>query len=435
MSVADYNVSAALNTSISGIAIGPNAPRENIDDSIRQMMADIKSYSLEFGVKDYGTLASGATSGNSIEKTISGNASGTSDFRGNVFKVLAQGANSYSQVNVANIQSEMRHTAGTVTFSYGIQGFNRLGLAGSTTGNVTTSRGIEWHTANEGSGDISAAYNFLSGDVDLIDGTGDIDVMNGFFCQNQGHATRVTTRAVAFGCADFTSGAPISAAFYSEMGSGTGKYTLYSTGSAPSVHPGGLMIGGSTAGTEKLEVVGFVKAYNSGSPTAGSLHELASNNNDYVAHIRNSNASAPQGIRLRFTGASPNNTTQAALLFEDSTQTRAVMWSNGDWVNNNNSYGAISDATLKENIIDAPSFINNFRKRRFVSYNLIGQDDKLFGVVAQEEVDISPNLVSVNDDGKLSYNYAGLAVETAATVKELILIIDRLESRIKELED
>lgn len=194
------------------------------------------------------------------------------------------------------------------------------------------------------------------------------------------------------------------------------------------------MIGGSTAGTEKLEVVGFVKAYNSGSPTAGSFHEFASNNNDYVAHIRNSNASAPQGLRVRFTGASPNNTTQAALLFEDSTQTRAVMWSNGNWVNNNNSYGAISDATLKENIIDAPSFINNFRKRRFVSYNLIGQDDKLFGVVAQEEVDISPNLVSVNDDGKLSYNYSGLAVETAATVKELILIVDRLASRIKELE-
>ena len=110
------------------------------------------------------------------------------------------------------------------------------------------------------------------------------------------------------------------------------------------------------------------------------------------------------------------------------------MWSNGNWVNNNNSYGAISDATLKENIIDAPSFINNFRKRRFVSYNLIGQDDKLFGVVAQEELDISPNLVSVNDDGKLSYNYSGLAVETAATVKELILIVDRLASRIKELE-
>lgn len=91
MSVADYNVSAALNTSISGIAIGPNAPRENIDDSIRQMMADIKSYSLEFGVKDYGTLASGATSGNSIEKTISGNVSGTSDFRGMFSRFLLRG--------------------------------------------------------------------------------------------------------------------------------------------------------------------------------------------------------------------------------------------------------------------------------------------------------------------------------------------------------
>ncbi len=41
MPIADYNVSASLNTLISGIYIGPDAPRANIDDAIRQIMADL----------------------------------------------------------------------------------------------------------------------------------------------------------------------------------------------------------------------------------------------------------------------------------------------------------------------------------------------------------------------------------------------------------
>lgn len=41
MSLNDYNASASSNTSISGINIAPNCPRENIDNAIRQIMADL----------------------------------------------------------------------------------------------------------------------------------------------------------------------------------------------------------------------------------------------------------------------------------------------------------------------------------------------------------------------------------------------------------
>lgn len=41
MAINDYSTSASSNTSISGINIAPNCPRENIDNAIRQLMADI----------------------------------------------------------------------------------------------------------------------------------------------------------------------------------------------------------------------------------------------------------------------------------------------------------------------------------------------------------------------------------------------------------
>lgn len=41
MAINDYNASASSNTSISGINIGPNCPRANIDNAIRQIMADL----------------------------------------------------------------------------------------------------------------------------------------------------------------------------------------------------------------------------------------------------------------------------------------------------------------------------------------------------------------------------------------------------------
>lgn len=47
MPVKDYSVTPSSNTSINGIAIGEGAPRANMNDAIRQLMADMKSKALE----------------------------------------------------------------------------------------------------------------------------------------------------------------------------------------------------------------------------------------------------------------------------------------------------------------------------------------------------------------------------------------------------
>ncbi len=63
MPIADYNVSASLNTLISGIYIGPDAPRANVDNAIRQLMADLASGLADLSVnpRTFGAVFDGVT--------------------------------------------------------------------------------------------------------------------------------------------------------------------------------------------------------------------------------------------------------------------------------------------------------------------------------------------------------------------------------------
>ena len=394
----------------------------------------------KIGTKDLGTLAAGGTIDVNPNKTFIGHSGGTTDFRAWADKVTANGANAIAQVNVRNTQLELTSTGG-VTFAYGTQGYIRAGLAGAGAVNVTTARGFEHHIANEGTGEINDAFNFLAGDIDLIDGTGNINSAHGFYCQNQGHATRVPTRAVGFGCADFTAGAARTAAFYSEMSSGTNKYTLYAGAAAPSVHPGLVSVGSSTDPVDALEVRGgYLKASADATFHAtGSYHELRSANGTFAAFVSNKNASTPEGLRIIFPAAAPNNTTQHFLYFDDSSTVRFKVFSNGNVVNSNNSYGAVSDAKLKRDVRDAGSQWADIKAIRFRKYKLIadGEDAKeQLGVIAQELEQVSPGLVSESPDETgttKSVSYSVLYLKAVKALQEAMSRIEALEADVQAM--
>ena len=76
-----------------------------------------------------------------------------------------------------------------------------------------------------------------------------------------------------------------------------------------------------------------------------------------------------------------------------------IVWTNGNVVNTNNSYGSLSDAKLKENIVDASSQWNDIKDLRVRNYNFIeGQTHTQIGVVAQEVETVSPGLVTESPD-------------------------------------
>jgi hypothetical protein len=121
------------------------------------------------------------------------------------------------------------------------------------------------------------------------------------------------------------------------------------------------------------------------------------------------------------------------------------VFSNGNLVNTNNSYGAISDIKLKENIVDANSQWDDFKALQVRNYNFKeGQTHTQIGLIAQEVELVSPGLVTEspdrdedgNDLGTVtkSVNYSVLYMKAVKALQEAMERIETLETRLTALE-
>ena len=117
------------------------------------------------------------------------------------------------------------------------------------------------------------------------------------------------------------------------------------------------------------------------------------------------------------------------------------IYSNGNIQNINNSYGALSDIKLKENIVDANSQWDDLKALRVRNYNLKeGQTHAQIGLVAQEVEPISPGLVyespdrdaEGNDLGTVtkSVNYSVLYMKAVKALQEAMERIEQLETEM-----
>jgi hypothetical protein len=110
-----------------------------------------------------------------------------------------------------------------------------------------------------------------------------------------------------------------------------------------------------------------------------------------------------------------------------------VVWSNGNVVNTNNSYGAYSDIKLKENITDATSKLTDLLKVKIKNYNLIGDNKKQLGVIAQELEEIFPNMVEEIKD--YNSNETIKSVKYSVFVPMLIKAVQEQQAQIEELKN
>ena len=111
----------------------------------------------------------------------------------------------------------------------------------------------------------------------------------------------------------------------------------------------------------------------------------------------------------------------------------------GDLQNTNNSYGAISDSKLKENIVDANSQWDDIKDVRVRNYNFksstgYGTHTQI-GVIAQEIEAVSPGLVKESNDEDADGNSLGTTTKTVSysvlymkAVKALQEAMDRIET-------
>jgi hypothetical protein len=122
-----------------------------------------------------------------------------------------------------------------------------------------------------------------------------------------------------------------------------------------------------------------------------------------------------------------------------------LIYTNGNVLNTNNSYGAISDIKLKENITDAASQWNDIKTLQVRKYNFKeGQTHTQIGLVAQEVELVSPGLVTEspdrdeegNDLGSVtkSVNYSVLYMKAVKALQEAMERIETLEVKVATLE-
>lgn len=122
-----------------------------------------------------------------------------------------------------------------------------------------------------------------------------------------------------------------------------------------------------------------------------------------------------------------------------------IVFTNGNVVNTNNSYGAISDIKLKENIVDANSQWDDIKALQVRNYNFKeGQTHTQIGLIAQEVELVSPGLVSESPDSDAegndlgtvtkSVNYSVLYMKAVKALQEAMERIETLEDKVAALE-
>ena len=183
--------------------------------------------------------------------------------------------------------------------------------------------------------------------------------------------------------------------------------------------------------------------------------------NTFDAHpalvVENSADSTPNGIFIDFSDADPDNNSQWFLKAEGSSGAeRFKVFSDGDVVNHDDSYGGISDEKLKEQIKDSSSQWNDIkalkiRKYKFKTDVANGDSDNHWrlGVIAQEVekagmgglVKNNPDMIE-NENGEIvdsgtttkSVKSSVLYMKAVKALQEAMARIETLEAKVTALE-
>lgn len=189
-----------------------------------------------------------------------------------------------------------------------------------------------------------------------------------------------------------------------------------------------------TNNTERMRITsgGYLKVANNGTywfPT-GTQHELNQSTTGSDTVILRNTSAVPYGMYMYFNTA-PNNTTQYFIECSDGANTKISLYSNGSIYNRTGTYAAYSDIKLKENIVDATPKLDDLLKVKIRNYNLIGDELKQIGVIAQELEEIFPNMIDNTVDKDTGETTKG--VKYSIFIPMLIKGLQEQQTQINEL--
>ncbi len=193
------------------------------------------------------------------------------------------------------------------------------------------------------------------------------------------------------------------------------------------------------------------------SPVSTRILHVQSNTaayfNTMIDHASSSNN--VYGLDIFFSGQSPDNNTSEFLRCRDTGAIRLHIDSDGDILNHDNSYGAISDEKLKKQIADASSQwddIKALKVRKFKMKDDVstkGDSDDLWklGVVAQEvetagmnnliknKKDLDPDTNEELGTTTKTVKYSILYMKAVKALQEAMTRIETLEAKVTTLEN
>jgi len=157
----------------------------------------------------------------------------------------------------------------------------------------------------------------------------------------------------------------------------------------------------------------------------------AGGSGDKVVYIRADSASfAGTAFSVRGNRNTTNSTFNTFDTRNGNDTGAFIIRDSGNAVNTNNSYGSISDISLKENIVDATPKLAALNQVQVRSYNLKAKpDEKHIGVIAQELETVFPGLVETDNEGIKNVKYSVFVPMLIKAVQELTARIEVWESR------
>ena len=143
------------------------------------------------------------------------------------------------------------------------------------------------------------------------------------------------------------------------------------------------------------------------------------NTQSWVFNFTNAHGSGSNHVgQMNFSGFSPDSHNNIYIYGADTTAARFLIYSDGDIVNHDNSYGSTSDERIKEGIRDANSQwddvkaikVRNFKKKEDVA-QYGNRAWEQIGVIAQEVELVSPKLIREGAPSKFEMEQLGMGHE------------------------
>jgi hypothetical protein len=233
----------------------------------------------------------------------------------------------------------------------------------------------------------------------------------------------------------------------------TPSYTINGDPNTGAFSPGADIWGWSTGGTERgrFNAAGYLKVSNAGTydSTTGSYHEMRQTANGTSLLLTNiasgyTGANFYSGVFVTAAGTGFDHILCVNSLAATVFQVRG----DGNAYNVNGVYSTVSDANLKQDIVDAGSQWDDIKAIRFRKYRLKAAVEAdasapaMLGVVAQELEQVSPGLVEELETHDHEGNVTGsnktvktsiLLMKSAVALQEAMLRIEALEAEVAKL--